>query len=274
MRYMAFFVILFTSCTSVFYSTLTETKYRTADQVNAKLLDTSFVDTVQWQIAYAAYLKEINPTNRRIEDLESMLLQNENFLLNTLLSHSTELNLTNSDSIHFLVLANGDFKLTCVNSNIITDTILKNKINAELIQIKLPPSKEGNYCTIFKIQFSTITGGKYLLKLNSDIIYGEGGRSRKNIMSKVMKYLPKMRYAYNRRLRVKPGINGKITVKFAIDAFGRVIYAQRESSTIKDTVLNDAIVQQIKNWKFGYLNSKNDITEVIYPFMFSQEHNN
>jgi hypothetical protein len=79
-----------------------------------------------------------------------------------------------------------------------------------------------------------------------------------------------MRVFITEQLRVNAGIKGKITVKFAIDAIVRVIYAHRESSTAEDDILNDAIIQQIMNWKFGYFNSKHDITEVIYPFQFSQ----
>ena len=35
-----------------------------------------------------------------------------------------------------------------------------------------------------------------------------------------------LRYVYNKRLRDKPGLKGKVTIHFAIDEFGKVIFAK------------------------------------------------
>ena len=97
-----------------------------------------------------------------------------------------------------------------------------------------------------------------------------GGRSRANIMRVVRQNMPSLKYAYNRRLAEKPGLKGKITVKWAIDEFGKVLFCKVISSTINDPKLEQVVVQKIKRWAFGKINVPGDVTEVVYPFVFTQ----
>lgn len=97
-----------------------------------------------------------------------------------------------------------------------------------------------------------------------------GGRSRASIMRVVMQNLAALRYAYNKRLREKPGLNGRITVKFAIDEFGKVIFCSVVSSTMSDPSLENTVISKIKRWVFEKIDKPGDVTEVVYPFVFSQ----
>ena len=97
-----------------------------------------------------------------------------------------------------------------------------------------------------------------------------GGRSKASIMRVVMQNIAALRYAYNKRLREKPGLKGRITVKFAIDEFGAVIFADVVNSTMADSDLEAEVVAKIKRWAFGKIDKPGDVTEVIYPFVFSQ----
>lgn len=97
-----------------------------------------------------------------------------------------------------------------------------------------------------------------------------GGRSRASIMRVVMQNLAALRYAYNKRLREKPGLKGKITCKFAIDEFGKVIFCEATDSDMDDPTLVSEVVDKIKRWVFEKIDKPGDITEVIYPFAFSQ----
>ena len=97
-----------------------------------------------------------------------------------------------------------------------------------------------------------------------------GGRSRASIMRVVMQNLAALRYAYNKRLREKPGLKGKITCKFAIDEFGKVIYCEAIESTMADPSLEAEIVDKVKRWVFEKIDKPGDVTEVVYPFVFSQ----
>jgi hypothetical protein len=97
-----------------------------------------------------------------------------------------------------------------------------------------------------------------------------GGRSKASIMRVVMQNLAALRYAYNKRLREKPGLKGKITVKFAIDEFGKVIFCQVVETTMADPELESTVTSKIRLWVFEKIDKPGDVTEVVYPFVFSQ----
>ena len=97
-----------------------------------------------------------------------------------------------------------------------------------------------------------------------------GGRSRASIMRVVRQNMASLKYAYNGRLREKPGLQGKITVKWAIDEFGKVLFCKVTSSTMSDPAFEKIIVQKIKRWAFGKIDKPGDVTEVSYPFVFHQ----
>jgi TonB family protein len=97
-----------------------------------------------------------------------------------------------------------------------------------------------------------------------------GGRSKASIMRVVMQNLAALRYAYNKRLREKPGLQGKVTVKFAIDEFGKVIFCEVVQSTMEDPPFEEIVTSKIKRWVFEKIDKPGDVTEVIYPFVFTQ----
>jgi len=100
-----------------------------------------------------------------------------------------------------------------------------------------------------------------------------GGRSKASIMSVVLQNLSDMRKIYNKRLRSKPGLEGKITFKFAIDEFGKVIFCGVVETTINDEILENKLIEEIHKWEFEKIEKPGDVTEVIYPFIFSQQSN-
>jgi hypothetical protein len=108
--------------------------------------------------------------------------------------------------------------------------------------------------------------------MKSDLRSGiqTGGRSKAAIMRVVMQNLASLRYAYNKRLREKPGLKGKITVKFAIPESGDVRSCEKVSSTVNDYDLEQEIIDKISLWKFERINKPGDVTEVVYPFVFSE----
>ena len=96
-----------------------------------------------------------------------------------------------------------------------------------------------------------------------------GGRSRASIMRVVRQNMASLQYAYNLRLRDNPGMQGRVTVKWAIDEHGNVIYTQLVSSTINDNVFEQTVIDRIKRWAFGRIDIPGDVTEVEYPFVFT-----
>lgn len=96
-----------------------------------------------------------------------------------------------------------------------------------------------------------------------------GGRSKASIYRVVMQNMSALRYAYNQRLQQKPGLKGKLCVKFAVDEFGHVIFCEIIESYLRDPQLESEIMHLIKKWAFDKIDKPGDVTEVTYPFVFS-----
>jgi len=109
---------------------------------------------------------------------------------------------------------------------------------------------------------------------NPDFLKGgalTGGRSRASIQRVISQNMAALRFAYNKRLREKPGLTGKITVKFAIDESGKVIFANKVESTMGDPELESTVISRLKSWNFERIDKPGDVTEITYPFVFSQD---
>jgi len=107
--------------------------------------------------------------------------------------------------------------------------------------------------------------------LSKDIKGGEinGKRTKTEIMKTIMQNLAAIRYCYNKRLKDKPGLSGRITVKFAIISSGKVINPEIKETTMNDSIFEEQIRVKFKEITFPEFSKQNDTTEVIYPFVFS-----
>lgn len=138
-------------------------------------------------------------------------------------------------------------------------TSLANKINAILGYNYSSTSNAPKQNQYYRPHFNDINKGTQ-----------SGGRSRANVMRTVRKNLVSLKKVYNKRLRAKPSIKGKITVKWAIDNFGNVLYCKVVHSTMKDRTFEKEVIREIKTWHFGKINIPSDVTEVTYPFLFTK----
>lgn len=100
---------------------------------------------------------------------------------------------------------------------------------------------------------------------------GEGlaGRNPADISQVVMHHLGGLRAAYNKRLRAKPALKGKITVRFAIDPEGKVLWCRVIRNTLRDKLLELEVVRRVRLWKFDPCRACG-IATVTYPFAFYQ----
>jgi hypothetical protein len=96
-----------------------------------------------------------------------------------------------------------------------------------------------------------------------------GGRNKSEILKVVMQNIQSLRYAYNQRLRDKPELRGKVVCRFAIDEFGSVLMCDIVESTVLDDVLEAKIKGMITRWRFEKIDKVGDVTEIVYPFVFS-----
>ena len=93
-------------------------------------------------------------------------------------------------------------------------------------------------------------------------------RSASEIMKIVKKRNERLKKIYNRYLSVRPGTQGKITLKFTIDPEGKVISISIVSSTTGNEKFDQKIKADVAKWKFGKVTSGN--TTVTIPFTFSE----
>ncbi len=76
--------------------------------------------------------------------------------------------------------------------------------------------------------------------------------------------------AYSRRWKQNNALSGRVTVKFGINDQGDVVSCSVAESTLKDPEFEKTVVNIVKHWKFGPIDNPGDVTEVMYPFTFTQ----
>ncbi len=72
----------------------------------------------------------------------------------------------------------------------------------------------------------------------------EGWRSTASIWAVVKSHSPGLRHLYNQHLRTHPGLQGKVSVRFGIDARGTVVSAEIEGSTTGYDRFDEAIEEK------------------------------
>ncbi|MBD3419811.1 MAG: AgmX/PglI C-terminal domain-containing protein [Chitinivibrionales bacterium] len=110
----------------------------------------------------------------------------------------------------------------------------------------------------FMIEIQTTTAGPLA-----------GGRNRAGINRVVRRNMMALRFAYNKRLKARPGLRGKITVKFAINEFGKIIFCDVLCSTVNDAALEEQVAAVLGRWRFDKIDLVGDVMTVVYPFAFT-----
>lgn len=165
------------------------------------------------------------------------------------------------------ILPNGDISEVQLRDSVKIDSVSAARLNAD-ISGKLCDSIENPKLFTFVVLKTELLNSQNRIQL--DTLRNIELRSKASILQKVMKGIVDIRYAYNRRLKEGMGKDGKITVKFAIDEYGKVIHSSVVSSTINDPKLEQQTVDIIKKWKFEKIYNPGDVCEVVYPFVFSR----
>ena len=101
-----------------------------------------------------------------------------------------------------------------------------------------------------------------------DLGAGSSSRSASDIMKVVRTRTPGLRHIYNKYLKKKPGLEGKVTLKFTIAPGGEVISIAVVSSTTGHGEFDGEIKNAVGRWTFSKVKSGN--TTVTIPFTFSE----
>jgi TonB family protein len=91
-------------------------------------------------------------------------------------------------------------------------------------------------------------------------------RSTRTIARVVAAHTGAIRYAYNRELRKKPSLRGKIVLTFTISPEGNVTECHIEESAMKWPPLENSLVKIVRTWRFPEIPEGN--VTVSYPLVF------
>lgn len=95
---------------------------------------------------------------------------------------------------------------------------------------------------------------------------GVSGRTIQEVRETVASYVPGLKYLYDRELKQRPNLQGKVTVEFVISPPGNVIEVRLINSGLRHPALESAILARIRGWKFPI--KPGDSTRVTFPFDF------
>jgi len=96
-----------------------------------------------------------------------------------------------------------------------------------------------------------------------------GSRSREEVMQVVDENMPALNKLYREHLRQKPGLSGKVILKFTIDASGKIININIVSSTTGYAKFDKAVKDAVATWRWEAIKSGN--TTPTIPFNFTDE---
>ena len=97
------------------------------------------------------------------------------------------------------------------------------------------------------------------------------GSLSKNIIQKVIKqHRREMKYCYEKRLRTKPKLAGKVVLQFTVAPSGDVKSVAVKSSTASDDKLESCMKKRAQKWTFPAVKGGGTV-KVNYPYVFSKD---
>ena len=106
---------------------------------------------------------------------------------------------------------------------------------------------------------------------SKDDLLFESGLTADEIMAVIRDGTPTIRDCYENQLARSPGAAGKINVKFLINSFGRIVYAEtpRVDPGLDEEMI-DGLLETLWTWQFPIPRNAATIT-VNYPLVFNPE---
>ncbi|MDB5051346.1 MAG: TonB family protein [Fibrobacteres bacterium] len=102
-----------------------------------------------------------------------------------------------------------------------------------------------------------------------DAIQNTTSRSTASILAVIRSHSPGLRHLYNMHLKMRPGMAGKITLRFAIAPSGQVVDVGLAGSTTSAPDFDAQVLEKVMSWRFEAVKAiGNDMVTV--PFNFSE----
>ena len=244
-----------------------ENESSTTEHFNEDLVDFSVVDSSKFEKMYESFLSSVDTTSRSTAIIDSIINVHTVVIKNIILTSTAKDTSKKEKEKYFQLLVDttGVFEIHLSGHN--SDSASKAFFKDNILRIGTLKKTSGLFT---KRGITLVDSTLQYDSINRYTPSKFGGRSRASIMRIVMENVDKMRSAYNHLLTHESDAQGKITVRFAIDHFGGVITCSLYESTFNYPAFKDVVMEQVRNWKFDAIPIKGDVTEVIYPFVFSQ----
>ncbi len=97
-----------------------------------------------------------------------------------------------------------------------------------------------------------------------------GTIDREAVLRVIKSHHPDIVRCYEKELRFKADLGGKVTVNFLIDDQGRAKNVSIKGSTIEDTSVESCIVNEYQSWRFPEAPS-GDVANVSFPYTFTKK---
>lgn len=94
-----------------------------------------------------------------------------------------------------------------------------------------------------------------------------GSLDRSVLQASIVEGLEDVREVYRRRLKQRPGLGGKIAVRFVVEG-GEVVEAEASVDTIGDDELTEALLEHVRSRTYPHGHGTMIVT---YPFVFAAE---
>lgn len=115
-------------------------------------------------------------------------------------------------------------------------------------------------------QVSLIGAGNSFFQPVESEAWVEGGLDRNEIAAVINRHLSEVRYCYEQGLQTKPGLSGRLSMKFMIGPRGSVTVAQVQNSSLGHVPVENCIRDRLKTWNFPQ--PQGGVTvKVSYPFI-------
>jgi len=98
----------------------------------------------------------------------------------------------------------------------------------------------------------------------------KSGRDDSDIERVIARNMGPIQTAYKQRRGTYSPTAKKLLIKISIDESGKVIAASIVESTVADNEIETGVLSYVKSWNFEKIDKPGDVTEVTYPFVFSQ----
>lgn len=94
---------------------------------------------------------------------------------------------------------------------------------------------------------------------------------REAIRQKIKEHIPEIRECYEKELRQKPELKGKIVVDFEVDSSGSAqkVSINEKKTQLKDPGVQACLIAHMKAWKFPPA-PEGSVTVITYPFVFDK----